>query len=174
MALNLDAGAPGAVDALGAGDKSGVPYGADEIDRVVEQVIDRYRSNSKDIMRLALETIVALTASEARVRELAEQGFLARAFRTVIGSNDRLRDSIDANLVVSQYAAVRLLQRLVEQNMLNLKLASAVNRKLDKLALNIDPELLHDLAQLAGLYEQVSCEIAALEARIARLERLLE
>jgi len=146
----------------------------DEIEQLVEQVIARYQSNSKDIMRLALETIVALTASEARVRELAEQGFLARAFQSVIGANDRLRDSIDANLVISQYAAVRLLQRLAEQNMLNLKLTSAVNQKLDRLALNIDPELLRDLVQLAGLYEQISGDIAALEARVAKLERLID
>ncbi len=150
------------------------PREASEIDQIVEQVIAKYQSNSRDIMRLALETIVTITASEARVKELTNQGFLARAFNSVMGTNNRLRDSIAANLVISQYAAVKLLQRIVEQYILNVKLTSAVHHKLNKLALKLDPETIHDLAQLAGIYEQISSEIAALEARITSLERWVE
>lgn len=125
------------------------------IDKIVDAVIERYKHNSKAIVRLALENVVTLTASESRIKELTTQGFLARAIYKMIGKNHRLRDLITANLVGAQYTAVRMLQRITEQNMLNLKLTAAIT------------------GRLTDIYSQVGSNILDLESRVAKLEQLI-
>ncbi len=124
------------------------------IDKIVDAVIERYKYNSKAIVQLALENVVTLTASESRIKELTAQGFLARAVNKVIGKNQRLRDLITADLVGAQYTAVRMLQRITEQNMLNLKLTATIT------------------SRLTDSYSQIGSSILELESRVARLEQL--
>lgn len=150
------------------------PVAQAELDQVVDAVIQKYQDNSKAIIRLALETIVALTASEGRIKEITSQGFFARALNSVLGKNNRLRDGITTNLALAQYTALQMLYKITEQNLLQLEFSSAINQKLNQLAVNLDPETLDILVRLASVYEQIGTDLCELEKRVARLEHLVD
>lgn len=143
------------------------------VDMVVDEIIAKYRDNSKAILCLALENSVALTASKARIKEIASQGFFAKALNSVVGKNSKLRDCISDNLVDSQYAAVKMLQKIAEHNLLNLKLTAHIHEKLTNLSLTVNQKDIEALAQLAGIYDQIGMEMVSLEARVSKLEELL-
>ena len=54
------------------------PQNKQELDLYIEQTINAHKENSAQINKLVIDSVTALTASQARSAELTSQGFLKR------------------------------------------------------------------------------------------------
>ena len=145
-----------------------------EIEKVIEQTIALHKENGAMITKLTMDSVTALTASESRSKELAQQGFLKRTWNNLTGKNQKIRSQIDADMTRSQYASQQMIQKLAEQNLLTFDLVTAVNNKLNTLVLEIDEEFNQVYKVLGTFFKQTRSEIVQLEARLDKVERNVE
>lgn len=142
-----------------------------EIDLFVESTIDLHKDNAAVITQLVLNSTTALTASESRTRELAEQGFFKNFFNVLVGKNQQLRAQIDRDLMRSQYASQQLIQQVTNQNLLTFDLVTAVNNKLNTLVMDIESEINEIYSTLNMFFKQTRLDIVNTEERLDKLER---
>ncbi|PLS18762.1 hypothetical protein CVD28_06505 [Bacillus sp. M6-12] len=145
-----------------------------EIDTVIEQTIALHKENGAMISKLTMDSVTALAASESRGRELSQQGFLKRVWNNLTGKNQKIRAQMDADTTRVQYASQQMIQKLAEQNLLTFDLATAVNNKLNTLALEIDKEFNEVYTKLGVFFKQTRSEIVQLEHRMEKVERNVE
>lgn len=142
-----------------------------EIDKFIENMIEVHKSNSSEINKLVMDSVTALTVSEARSNELASQGFIKRGLKNLTGKNQKIRADIDRNLVKSQYASQQMIQKLAEQNLLTFDTITAVNNKLNTLAIEMDEEINKVYKTLIVYFKQTKSDLIQMETRMDKLER---
>lgn len=142
-----------------------------ELDQVIENAIFIHKNNAAMITKLTFDSVTALTAGEARARELAEQGFFKRFKNKLTGKNRKIRAQIDADYIRAQYAAQQTIEKLAEQNLLTFDVVTAVNNKLNSLILEVDEEINYIYKNLVVFFKQTRSEIVQLERRLDVMER---
>ncbi|TQQ84335.1 sel1 repeat family protein [Peptacetobacter hominis] len=142
-----------------------------EIDRQIEEIIDKHRGNSYEISRLVFESVTSLEASNSYSGELESQGILRRFSGMISGKNRDIQSKIDRNLYKSQYASQQILQKLAEQNLMSFELITAVNNKLNSSIIEVEDEINKIYGTLITFFKQTKSDIIQLENRVERLER---
>lgn len=142
-----------------------------DIEQYIDQLVAQHGKSRSDINRLVLDGVTALTVSEAKASELAEQGFFKRLWGGLSGKNTKLRADIDRNLAASQYASQQMIQKVAEQNLMTFDLVTAVNNKLNTMILEIDAEINNIYNGLALFFKQTRSDIVQMETRLDKLER---
>lgn len=145
-----------------------------DIDHAIESLITQHKNNAGVISKLTLESITALTASEGRQKELARQGFWKRSWNNLTGKNQKLQSQIDADFSKVQYASQQMIQKLHEQNLFTFDLVTAVNNKLNMLAVDFDQEINRIYGILGQFFRQTRSDIVRLEGRVEKIERNVE
>jgi len=145
-----------------------------EIDEFIEYAIDVHKGNSSQINRLVMDSVTALTISEARSEELAGQGFGKKLWNGITGKNQKIRADIDRNLAKSQYASQQMIQKLAEQNLLAFDTITAVNNKLNTLMLDVDEEINKIYQTLVVFFKQTRSDLIQMESRMDKVERNVE
>ena len=107
------------------------PQERQDIDKQVEDLIERHKQNRYEINRLVFESTAALTAGDKYAQDMNTQGMLKRFRKRFTGGNARTQDVINADLVKAQYAAQQTLQKLADQNQLNVELIDLFNERLN-------------------------------------------
>ncbi|MGM0370726.1 MAG: formylglycine-generating enzyme family protein [Bacillota bacterium] len=120
-----------------------------EIIEVVDQFIASQRNNNAILNKLAFDSITALTANEARAKELEQQGFLEKMWKNLTGQNQRLESQIEINRSKVLYASQKMIEKLRNENLLTFELITAVNNKFNGITMHIDREL-RDLWEFIG------------------------
>ena len=123
------------------------------------------------ITHLTLAGVTALTAGEARARELQRQGFFTRFWNDLLGKNQDLQARIHFDLAHAQYASQQLIEQFAEQHMLSFELLSAVNNKLNTLCLELDEEFNQVYETLEPFFRKVRSELVSIHDKLASLER---
>lgn len=95
----------------------------------LDAAIERYKNNEVDLTKLCMECTTLATATESRARQLTEQGFLRRAWNSVLGTNRKLRDLNSRDIACGQYMAQQALSRLAEQNALTMQATIAMGNQ---------------------------------------------
>ncbi|MGF7060389.1 DUF5050 domain-containing protein [Brassicibacter mesophilus] len=142
-----------------------------EIDEFIQNVIEVHKGNSAAINQLVMDSVTALTISEARSSELANQGFFRKLWGGITGKNQKIRADIDRNLAKSQYASQQMIQKLAEQNLLAFDILTAVNNKLNTLMIEVDEEINKIYTTLVVFFKQIKSDLIQLENRVDKLER---
>ena len=142
-----------------------------DIDEFIEYAIDLHKGNSSQINKLVIDSVTALTISEARSSELADQKFFKRRWNGITGKNQKIRADIDINFAKSQYASQQMIQKLAEQNLLAFDTITAVNNKLNTLMLDVDEEINKVYKTLVVFFKQTRSDLIQMESRINKLER---
>lgn len=142
-----------------------------EIDEFIENAIEVHKGNGAAINKLVMDSVTALTVSEARAKELESQGVFKRIWGGITGKNKKIRADIDRNLAKSQYASQQMIQKLAEQNLLAFDTITAVNNKLNTLVVEVDEEINKIYKTLVVFFKQTRSDIIQLENRIEKLER---
>lgn len=88
-----------------------------------------------ELSLLMFECMTALSSSEAKWRELKQQGKLTKLFRGLNGKNNQLRFAMQENLIVAQQAAVKLIEQLAKQQALSFTMLSTLHEKMNQLQL---------------------------------------
>ncbi|GAK57057.1 hypothetical protein U27_04021 [Candidatus Vecturithrix granuli] len=141
------------------------------IDDVIARCLETHRQNRQRITQLTLESVTALTASEARAKELRRQGFFQRLWRHLTGKNLAVQTQIAFELAQAQYASQRTLQQLAEQHLLTFDVVTAVNNKLNTLTLDLEEELLRVYEVLKEFFASMRSELVSIHEQIDHLER---
>ena len=142
-----------------------------EIDKEIENIINKHRGNSFEINRLVFESVNSLETSNSYARELESQGKVKRFFGMVSGKNRDLQSKIDRNLYKSQYASQQILQKLAEQNLMSFELITAVNNKLNSSIIEVENEINNIYGTLVTFFKQTKSDLIQLESRVERLEK---
>lgn len=145
-----------------------------EIDVLIERAIKEHKGNSAQINKLTMDSVTALTVSEARANELSNQGFFKRVLGNITGKNQELRADIDRNITKAQYASQQMIQKLAEQNLLTFDIVTAVNNKLNTLVIELDLEINQVYQTMIAFFKQTRSDIIQIEARVEKLERNVE
>lgn len=141
------------------------------IDDVIARCLETHRQNRRMITQLTLESVTALTASEARAKELRRQGFFQRLWRLLTGKNLAAQTQIAFELAQAQYASQRVLQQLAEQHVLTFDVVTAVNNKLNTLTLDLEEELLRVYEALKEFFASMRSELVSIHEQLDHLER---
>lgn len=142
-----------------------------DIEKQIEKIIETHKGNSYEINRLVFDSVTALTTSEARANELADQGMFKRFLGGLTGKNQRIQSEIDNGLARAQYASQQTLQKLAEQNLMSFELITAVNNKLNSSILEIEGEINNIYEILVTFFKQTKSDIIQIENRVERLEK---
>lgn len=112
------------------------PQEITEIDKQVDDLIERHKDNRYEINSLVFDGVAALTASKNLTQDINSQGTFKRFLKRITGENASTQDEINKNLIKSQYAIQQILQKIAEKNLMTFELIAAVNNKLNAHIIN--------------------------------------
>ncbi len=147
------------------------PQDKQELDLYIEQTINAYKENSAQINKLVIDSVTALTASQARSAELASQGFLKRFWGGLSGKNSKIRNRINLDLSQAQYASQQMIQKLAEQNLITFETVTLVNNKLNAMMIEVEEEINTIYGTLIRFFKQTRSDLIKMESRLDTLER---
>ena len=138
-----------------------------EIEQYAKKAVVQLRQNQAAMNRFVMEGVSLLSASKARQRELEEEGAFTRIFRELSGKNHALRNAICRDQNKAMYAIQQVVTGLARENAMGLELIGAVNRKLDRLVLEQDEDVLQLQKALQGTLDkqqQLADRLGTMEA----------
>ncbi|PEU85842.1 hypothetical protein CN386_01755 [Bacillus cereus] len=141
-----------------------------ELDIYIEETLATQKENSAKINKLVIDSVTALTASESRSEELANQGFFKRFWGGITGKTTKIRSRIDMDLSRSQYASQQMIQKLAEQNLITFETVTLINNKLNSMMIEVDEEINTIYGTLAHFFKKTRSDIIQMESRIDKLE----
>lgn len=147
------------------------PQDKQKLDLYIEQTINAHKENSSQINKLVIDSVTALTASNARSEELASQGFLKRFWGGLSGKNNKIRNRIDLDLSQAQYASQQMIQKLAEQNLMTFEAVTLVNNKLNVMMIEVEEEINTIYGTLSRFFKQTRSDLIQTENRLNTLER---
>ena len=125
-----------------------------EIEQYAKRAVVQLRQNQAAMNRFVMEGVSLISASKARQRELEEEGAFTRIFRELSGKNHALRNAICRDQNKAMYAIQQVVTGLARENAMGLELIGAVNRKLNRLALQQDEDVLQLQEALQGTLDK--------------------
>lgn len=141
-----------------------------EIEIIINEIIENSKKDINKINELALESISALTISEARSKELNESGIFKTILGKFSGKNKKLRNEVNMNLIIAQYSSQKIIEKLANQNLLNLELIVILNNKLNSLILEANEEINDIYRYLQRFFKQIKSNIINYNNRIKAVE----
>ena len=142
-----------------------------EISRQISESIYSIDQHGK-VALLTAECMTALTASEARFKELKEQRFLKRMFRTIIGKNRKLEQLIQEDYYRCQYATQEILQALADRQLFTLDMISALQQRMYTLQIANERKFLTLQKVIHDVYDDTQVKVNRLQEQITRVEKL--
>ena len=123
------------------------------IDEYIERTYEEYKNNSKELTKLAMQASASISAGKARAEQLAKQGWLKNALGNISGKNRKIRGEIDRDFAIVQYANIKIISKLAEQNRLNLDTIVEINVKLNSISFQLEKELNEVYSQINKITE---------------------
>ena len=123
-----------------------------------------------ELALLTFECMSALSSSEAKWRELKEQGKITRLFRSLNGKNNALRIAMHENFITAQTAAMNIIDQLAKQQTLSFSVISSLHEKVLQLQLENDQKFFSLYHTLDMMYEDSAKKFKKLDSRVLQLE----
>ncbi len=135
------------------------------IDTAVTQIVEQNRYSGENIELLAVDALNCVEKADALQSDYGKRNrnFFVRAFNDVTGKNNKAVLKMFDNLKTGQYAVVRLMQKLNEDNLLSLQKSTDISRRVSQLQGECDAEFEH-------IYEIIANIMSGYSARLKRLE----
>jgi len=124
-----------------------------------------------ELALLTFECMSALSSSEAKWRELKEQGKLTRLFRSLNGKNNTLRMAMHENFITAQKNAMNIIGQLVKGQTLSFSVISSLHEKVLQLQLENDRKFFSLYQTLEMMYEESAEKFKQLHSRMYQLEK---
>lgn len=139
------------------------------IDKFIDYIINSYKNNAEELTQLAMQASTAINANESRIEALKRQNFFQRLFANISGKNRKIRGEIDRDFVAAQYASLKMIVLLSEQNKLTIDLLISIRKKMN--------DQFEDIYNIINdSIDKVSSKIEKLETsvKVLQLESLIE
>lgn len=137
----------------------------------INEAVEVLKANHAEMNKFVMKSVSALSASKARSKELASQGFFGRLWGSITGKNRRMQNAINMSNTQAIYAVGQAVKKLAEQNAMSFELITAVNNKLNHAVVGINEEINELKSNLVVLFKQSRSEIAQLNQRVDALEK---
>lgn len=142
-----------------------------DLEVYINEAVDVLKANHAEMNKFVMKSVSALSASKARSKELASQGFFGRLWGSITGKNRRMQNAINMSNTQAIYAVGQAVKKLAEQNAMSFELITAVNNKLNHAVVGINEEINELKSNLVVLFKQSRSEIAQLNQRVDALEK---
>ena len=133
------------------------------INKSIENAIQIFREDKFVINKLVFDSIELLASAEEAQRELKSKNFMQSFLGVIIGANNKLRDKISNNLILSQYLGELPLKIMMEEHLVSLDLIYSINRKLNLIRENLSGDI-------NNLYSIIESYVESTNKRINNLE----
>lgn len=137
----------------------------------INDAVEALKANHAEMNKFVMKSVSAFSASKARSKELASQGFFGRLWGSITGKNRRMQNAINMSNTQAIYAVGQAVKKLAEQNAMSFELITAVNNKLNYAIVGINEEINELKSNLVVLFKQSRSEIAQLNQRVDALEK---
>ena len=142
-----------------------------DLEVYINDAVEVLKANHAEMNKFVMKSVSALSASKARSKELASQGFFGRLWGSITGKNSRMQNAINMSNAQAIYAVGQAVKKLAEQNAMSFELITAVNNKLNHAIVGINEEINELKSNLVVLFKQSRSEIAQLNQRVDALEK---
>lgn len=142
-----------------------------DLEVYINDAVEVLKANHAEMNKFVMKSVSALSASKARSKELASQGFFGRLWGSITGKNRRMQNAINMSNTQAIYAVGQAVKKLAEQNAMSFELITAVNNKLNHAVVGINEEINELKSNLVVLFKQSRSEIAQLNQRVDALEK---
>lgn len=142
-----------------------------DLEVYINDAVEALKANHAEMNKFVMKSVSALSASKARSKELASQGFFGRLWGSITGKNRRMQNAINMSNTQAIYAVGQAVKKLAEQNAMSFELITAVNNKLNHAIVGINEEINELKSKLVVLFKQSRSEIAQLNQRVDALEK---
>lgn len=142
-----------------------------DLEVYINDAVEVLKANHAEMNKFVMKSVSALSASKARSKELASQGFFGRLWGSITGKNRRMQNAINMSNTQAIYAVGQAVRKLAEQNAMSFELITAVNNKLNHAIVGINEEINELKSNLVVLFKQSRSEIAQLNQRVDALEK---
>ena len=142
-----------------------------DLEVYINDAVEVLKANHAEMNKFVMKSVSALSASKARSKELASQGFFGRLWGSITGKNRRMQNAINMSNTQAIYAVGQAVKKLAEQNAMSFELITAVNNKLNHAIVGINEEINELKSNLVVLFKQSRSEIAQLNQRVDALEK---
>lgn len=102
-----------------------------KIDNEVSYLVKANKENRQNLNQMVFECTASLSEAEQAVQKSENKGWFQRLLGNITGSNKRLQDKVNRELIIAQYRSQITLEQIAEQNLMTLDLVAAVNNKLN-------------------------------------------
>lgn len=144
-----------------------------EVNALIEQMVEKSKSNMEEICELTLECTTILSSAESRSVALSNQGVFKRLIGSITGKNQKVQNAILQDNTNALYAAQGVINRVMLECTNNRKLLLAVNDRISDLYLELK-ENQNDIAAavlmtrqaIVAFYKKYQEEILAQDKRI--------
>ena len=86
------------------------------------------------------------------------------------GKNKKLRNEVNMNLIIAQYSSQKIIEKLANQNLLNLELIVIINNKLNSFILEVNEEINDIYKYLQKFFKQIKSNMIDYNNRIEKVE----
>lgn len=145
-----------------------------DIELLVDNLIEKHRTNQGQLNKFVIESVTAITASESKAKEIGSQGFLKRSWFNLTGKNTELRADIDRNIAIFQYASQQMIQKLAEQNLITFEMLTAINNRLSCMMVGVENEINKIYETLLNLFRYQKSLIVSIHNRLDNIEQNLQ
>lgn len=142
-----------------------------DLEVYINDAVEVLKANHAEMNKFVMKSVSAFSASKARSKELASQGFFGRLWGSITGKNRRMQNAINMSNTQAIYAVGQAVKKLAEQNVMSFELITAVNNKLNHAIVGINEEINELKSNLVVVFKQSRSEIAQLNQRVDALEK---
>ena len=142
-----------------------------DLEVYINDTVEVLKANHAEMNKFVMKSVSALSASKARSKELASQGFFGRLWGSITGKNRRMQNAINMSNTQAIYAVGQAVKKLAEQNAMSFELITAVNNKLNHAIVGINEEINELKNNLVILFKQSRSEITQFNQRVDALEK---
>ena len=96
-----------------------------KIDNEVSYLVKANKENRQKLNQMVFECTASLSEAEQAVQKSENKGWFQRLLGNITGSNKRLQDKVNRELIIAQYRSQITLEQIAEQNLMTLDLVAA-------------------------------------------------
>lgn len=152
-----------------------------EVNGLIEQMVEKSKSNMEEITELTLECTTLLSSAENRSVALSNQGVFKRLVGNITGKNTKMRNAILQNNTNALYAAQGVINRVMLECTNNRKLLLSINDRVSDLYLelkenqnDVSAAVLMVRQAIVAFYKEYQNEIIAQDKRISKVEEYVK
>lgn len=143
----------------------------EEIDIIINRFIEKNNNDIEELNSMCLLAYTCINATEVKLKGLNEQGPIAKFWKRITGKNIKIQNSIMNDIKLSQVAALKLIEELLNNQVLTFRTILIINKKLNLTIKNFYKEINSLYASNNEFFSKVQKKYKELSSNIKSIQR---